>query len=112
MGAITQLQKPVSREQWADAFDDIEAFVHAASSAPRREDDEGAAHAHRRLIARHVGTTAVDSGEEALAALGAEQFDCMVSTSSCRTARLELIERIQNEQGHTEMTLIVYTGKD
>nr|MBA3239784.1 response regulator [Acidobacteriota bacterium] len=60
-----------------------------------------------------VKTTAVATGEEALAALGSEQFDCMVVDLKLPDMTgFELIERIQNELGQSELPIIVYTGKE
>ncbi|MET0621947.1 MAG: HAMP domain-containing protein [Pyrinomonadaceae bacterium] len=115
MGAITQLQKPVSREQLGEAFDDIAAFVQrGVKHLLVVEDDD----VQRMSIVELIGngdvvTTAVASGEEALAALGAEQFDCMVLDLKLPDMTgFELIERIQNELGQTELPIIVYTGKE
>ena len=115
MGAFTQLQKPVSREQLATAFDDIAAY---AQRGVKRllvvEDDD----AQRMSIVELIGngdvvTTAVASGEEALAALASEQFDCMVLDLKLPDMTgFELIERIQNQLGRTELPIIVYTGKE
>ncbi|HEX8561071.1 MAG TPA: response regulator, partial [Pyrinomonadaceae bacterium] len=115
MGAFTQLQKPVSREQLARAFDDIAAFVQRGVKRLLVVEDDDA---QRMSIVELIGngdvvTTAVASGEEALAALAAEQFDCMVLDLKLPDMTgFELIERIQNELGQTELPIIIYTGKE
>jgi CheY-like chemotaxis protein len=60
-----------------------------------------------------VETTAVATGEEAMAALQSQQFDCMVLDLRLPdTTGFELIEKIQNELGLLDLPLIVYTGKE
>jgi HAMP domain-containing protein/CheY-like chemotaxis protein/signal transduction histidine kinase len=115
MGAFTQLQKPVSREQLASAFDDIAAFVQRGVKRLLVVEDDDA---QRMSIVELIGngdvvTTAVASGEEALAALREDQFDCMVLDLKLPDMTgFELIERIQKELGQTELPIIVYTGKE
>ncbi|HEX8353952.1 MAG TPA: response regulator, partial [Pyrinomonadaceae bacterium] len=115
MGAFTQLQKPVSREDLASAFDDIAAFVQKGVKRLLVVEDDDA---QRMSIVELIGngdvvTTAVASGAEALAALGGEQFDCMVLDLKLPDMTgFELIERIQNELGLSELPIIVYTGKE
>jgi CheY-like chemotaxis protein/nitrogen-specific signal transduction histidine kinase len=115
MGAFTQLQKPVSREQLASAFDDIAAFVRRGVKRLLVVEDDDA---QRMSIVELIGngdvmTTAVASGGEALAALASEEFDCMVLDLKLPDMTgFELIERIQNELGQMELPIIVYTGKE
>ncbi|MBA2341380.1 MAG: HAMP domain-containing protein [Pyrinomonadaceae bacterium] len=115
MGAITQLQKPVTREELAIAFDQIAAFVQRGM---RRllvvEDDDVQRMSIVELIGNgDVKTTPVATGEEALAALQSEQFDCMVLDLKLPDMTgYELIEKIQNELGQRDLPIIVYTGKE
>ncbi|HEX7313081.1 MAG TPA: response regulator, partial [Pyrinomonadaceae bacterium] len=115
MGAITQLQKPVSREQLASAFDDIATFVQRGVKRLLVVEDDDV---QRMSIVELIGngdvvTTAVASGGEALAALATGHFDCMVLDLKLPDMTgFELIERIQNEPGHSELPIIVYTGKE
>ncbi|HKP73550.1 MAG TPA: response regulator, partial [Pyrinomonadaceae bacterium] len=115
LGAITHLQKPVSREDLASAFDQIAAF---AERRMRRllvvEDDE----AQRMSIVELIGngdvtTTAVETGQEALDALQSEPFDCMVVDLKLPDMTgFELIEKIQKDLGRADLPIIVYTGKE
>jgi CheY-like chemotaxis protein len=55
----------------------------------------------------------VSSGEEALAQLRDQQFDCMVLDLRLPDmSGFELIETIQYELGLLDLPIIVYTGKD
>nr|MBA2503931.1 response regulator [Pyrinomonadaceae bacterium] len=115
MGAITQLQKPVAREELASAFDQIAAFVQrGAKRLLVVEDDDVQRMSIVELIGNgDVKTTPVATGEEALAALQNEQFDCMVLDLKLPDMTgYELIEKIQNELGQRDLPIIVYTGKE
>jgi HAMP domain-containing protein/CheY-like chemotaxis protein/signal transduction histidine kinase len=114
-GAITHLQKPVSREDLATAFDQLATF---AEKRVRKllvvEDDE----VQRMSIVELIGngdvlTTAVETGEEALALLREEPFDCMVLDLKLPDMTgFELIEKIQKELGRADLPIIIYTGKE
>jgi CheY-like chemotaxis protein/HAMP domain-containing protein/GAF domain-containing protein len=114
-GAITHLQKPVSREDLASAFDQIATF---AEKRVRRllvvEDDDTQRMSIVELIGNgDVVTTAVATGEEALAALKEESFDCMVLDLKLPDMTgFELIEKLQKELGRADLPIIIYTGKE
>jgi CheY-like chemotaxis protein len=115
LGAFTHLQKPLTRDELAGAFDNISAFM---KKGVRRllvvEDDD----AQRMGIVDLIGngdvvTTAVPTGEEALGALKDEQFDCMVLDLKLPDMTgFELIEKIQTDLGRNDLPIIVYTGKE
>ncbi|HEV2914805.1 MAG TPA: HAMP domain-containing protein [Pyrinomonadaceae bacterium] len=115
LGAITHLQKPVSREDLASAFDSIATF---AERRVRKllvvEDDD----TQRMSIVELIGngdviTTAVATGEEALAALKDEPYDCMVLDLRLPDMTgFDLIEKIQKELGRADLPIIIYTGKE
>jgi hypothetical protein len=114
-GAITHLQKPVSREDLAGAFDRIADF---ADRRVRRllvvEDDDVQRMAIVELIGNgDVQTTAVATGAEALAALTAERFDCMVVDLKLPDmSGFDLIDKVQKELNRPDLPIIVYTGKE
>jgi CheY-like chemotaxis protein len=115
LGAITHLQKPVSREDLATAFDQIAAF---AERRVRKllvvEDDDTQRMSIVELIGNgDVVTTAVATGAEAISALKEEPFDCMVLDLRLPDMTgFELIETIQKELGRADLPIIVYTGKE
>jgi HAMP domain-containing protein/CheY-like chemotaxis protein/GAF domain-containing protein len=115
LGAITHLQKPVSREDLASAFDNIATF---AEKRVRKllvvEDDDTQRMSIVELIGNgDVVTTAVATGEEALAALKEDSFDCMVLDLKLPDMTgFDLIEKLQKELGRADLPIIIYTGKE
>jgi hypothetical protein len=115
LGALTHLQKPLTRTELAAAFDNISAFTQRGV---RRllvvEDDDAQRMGIVDLIGNgDVETTAVPTGAEALGALNAEQYDCMVLDLKLPDMTgFELIEKIQTELGKQDLPIIVYTGKE
>ncbi len=114
-GAIAYLQKPVTRDALHDALADIKHFVERqVKNLLVVEDDETQRGSIIELIGNNdVQTTAVSSGEAALAALKAGQFDCLVLDLGLPDMTgLELIERIKREVSLLRLPIIVYTGKE
>ncbi|HEX2095099.1 MAG TPA: response regulator, partial [Longimicrobiaceae bacterium] len=115
-GAISYLEKPVSREALDDAFERITRFIEE----PVRnllvvEDDE----AQRRSIIELIGgdedvnVTAVASAEEALERLAEGHYDCMVlDLGLAEMSGFNLLERIKGDPQMQEIPIIIYTGKD
>jgi CheY-like chemotaxis protein len=114
-GAFNHVQKPVTHEDLGKAFDDIRAF---AERRMRRllvvEDDDVQRMSVVELIGNgDVQTTAVATGEEALAALKSERFDCMVLDLKLPDmSGFDLIEKLQTELGRYDLPIIIYTGKE
>ncbi|MDX6694635.1 MAG: hypothetical protein QOF02_2238 [Blastocatellia bacterium] len=115
LGAFTHLQKPVSREDLVSAFDNITEFVQRRVKRLLVVEDDDA---QRMSIVELIGngdvvTTAVASGQEALASLSSEQFDCMVLDLKLPDMTgFELIEKIQTDLGQQQLPIIIYTGKE
>jgi HAMP domain-containing protein/CheY-like chemotaxis protein len=114
-GAISYLEKPVSKEALDQAFDSISSFI--ASSVRRLlvvEDDDTQRQAMIELIgADDVEITAVGSAEEALEQIAASRFDCMVLDLGLEDmSGFTLLERIKNQPDAADLPIIVYTGKD
>src|SRR5262249_5830848 len=115
LGALTYLRKPVTREHLVESFDRVAEF---AGRRTRRllvvEGDD----AQRASVVDLIGdgavwTTAVATGEEALARLRGEQFDCMALNPKLPDmSGAELIEAMRREPTLLDLPIIVYDGKD
>ncbi|HMI83456.1 MAG TPA: HAMP domain-containing protein, partial [Polyangiaceae bacterium] len=114
LGAIAYLQKPATKESLQEALGRLRSFV----DQPMRkllivEDDD----AQRRSIIELIGnsdvkTTAVSSGREAIEAIRAETFDCMVLDLRLPDMTgFELLEQLKTERGGDQLRIVVYTGK-
>ena len=114
-GALAQLRKPVERGA-------VEAGMARAKSLAERgvkrllvvEDDA----TQRDLVEELVGGTDVETvhaatGAEALDALGAGPFDCVVVDLGLPDmGGLDLIERIRGELGLSDLPVVVHTGRE
>ena len=114
LGALTYLRKPVTREQLVAAFDRIVDFVER--KVKRLLVVEGDDERRRSVVALigegDVQTTAVANGEEALAELRKQRFDCMaLDLRLPDMSGVELIELIQRETGLLDLPIIAYNGK-
>ncbi|MGA9520582.1 MAG: response regulator, partial [Myxococcaceae bacterium] len=114
LGARAMLQKPVSSEALEDALDGMRAFIdRAVKNLLVVEDDP----AQRAAIVALVGngdvqTTTAATASEALAAMKAQDFDCVVLDLGLPDmSGRELIETIAREHG-PNVPIIVYTGKE
>ncbi|OLP15536.1 hybrid sensor histidine kinase/response regulator [Leptolyngbya sp. 'hensonii'] len=114
-GAIAFLEKPIRSEVLAQALARLKEFVER----PVRhllivEDDASQRHSIQELVgAEDVSSTAVGTGAEALEALKADQFDCMVLDLGLPDmSGPELIERIRQEFASERLPIIIYTGQD
>ncbi|HLK57257.1 MAG TPA: response regulator, partial [Chthonomonadaceae bacterium] len=113
-GALAFLQKPVTREGLDDALGNIKGFVERKEKRLLLvEDDEAQRNSLVELIGNgDVRTTAVSTGAEALAALAAERFDCMVLDLGLPDMTgFELIETIRKQEGLVELPIVIYTGR-
>jgi CheY-like chemotaxis protein len=114
-GAFNHVQKPVTREILVKAFDDIGDF---AERRVRKllvvEDDDVQRMSVVELIGNgDVKTTAVATGNEALAILKDERFDCMVLDLKLPDmSGFDLIEKLQTDLGRYDLPIIIYTGKE
>ena len=114
-GAIAFLQKPATREALDAALTMLKGFADRRVKNLLVVEDDAT---QRASIVELVGngdvhTTAVGSGAEALTALQAQTFDCMVLDLGLPDMTgFALIEKIQKELGLSGLPIIVYTGKD
>jgi CheY-like chemotaxis protein len=114
-GAIAFLQKPATREALDAALAMLKGFAERRVKYLLVVEDDAT---QRAKIVDLVGngdvhTTAVGSGTEAMAALQAQPFDCMVLDLELPDMTgFALIDKIQKELGLSGLPIIVYTGKD
>jgi CheY-like chemotaxis protein len=115
MGARVHLKKPVTKETLNEAFANIKGFIERPARRLLIVEDNDV---QRNTIVEMIGngdvqTTAVATGEEALAALKEQEFDCVVIDLGLPGMNgFELIEKIKKETGRREPPIIIYTGKD
>ncbi|HEY9706993.1 MAG TPA: response regulator, partial [Oculatellaceae cyanobacterium] len=115
LGAIAYLQKPVSSEMLNDALSSMKTFVERqVKNLLVVEDNETQRHSIVELIGNSdVSTTAVGTGEEALSALRAGHFDCIVLDLGLPDMTgFELIEQIKQDEALSHLPIIIYTGQD
>jgi hypothetical protein len=111
-GALAHLRKPPTKEALAEAFDRLIGLATRKRNLLVVEDDE----TQRKAIVELIGngdvlTTTVGSGAEALEALRARQYDCVVLDLGLPDMNgFELIEKIKEVGASTP--IIVYTGKE
>jgi HAMP domain-containing protein/signal transduction histidine kinase/CheY-like chemotaxis protein len=114
LGAIDFMTKPASKDSLSDALTTLHEFVdRPVKRLLVVEDDEVARQSIVELIgAGDVETTTVGTGEEALAELQRQRFDCMVLDLGLPDMTgFQLISRIKGEIGLRKLPTVVYTGK-
>ncbi len=114
-GALSYLEKPVSKEALDSAFERISTFL---SDGVKRllvvEDDEN----QRKSIIELVGDedveiTAVGSAEEALREISEKHYDCMVLDLGLQGMDgFKLLEQVKEVEGMQDLPIIIYTGKE
>ncbi len=114
-GALGFVHKPAEREDLSAAFDRLRDFIdRRVKRLLVVEDDETQRNGILELVGNgDVEATAVGSAEEALAALRAEHYDCMVLDLLLPDIPgVELLQRIKKEAPLRNMPIVVYTAKD
>ncbi|MEO6992385.1 MAG: response regulator [Lacunisphaera sp.] len=114
-GAVSYLQKPVSKEAINEILQQTVDFIERpVKNLLVVEDDAVQRETIRELIGDNdVQTTAVGSAAEALAALDAGRYDCIVIDLMLPDKTgVELIREINRRHGLHAPPVIVYTGKD
>ena len=120
LGAIAYLQKPVGQESLITALTNTQTFVERPLKRLLVVEDN---EQQRQSIVELIGdgdvrTTAVGTGGEALAALKASPFDCVVLDLGLPDmSGFELIKQIEQQVGisnggRTSLPIIIYTGKN
>jgi CheY-like chemotaxis protein/two-component sensor histidine kinase len=114
-GAIAYLQKPVTKDALDQSLANIKSFVErGVKNLLVVEDDEAQRMSIIELIGEgDVHTTAVGTGEDAIAALKQGQFDCMVLDLGLPDMTgFEMIDRLRQEGLLDGLPVIIYTAKD
>ncbi len=114
-GALAYLHKPVTKEVLDDALSNIKGFVERkVKRLLVVEDDEVQRNSIVELIGNgDVKTTLVSTGAEALAALAAEPYECMVLDLGLPDMTgFELIGKLRQLPALHALPVIVYTGKE
>jgi signal transduction histidine kinase/DNA-binding response OmpR family regulator/HAMP domain-containing protein len=114
LGARDFLVKPATRESLTEALDGLHKFVdRPVKRLLVVEDDEAQCQSIRELIGDgDVETVTVGTGEEALARLQQDRFDCMVLDLGLPDMTgFQLVSRVKSEVGLRKLPTIVYTGK-
>jgi CheY-like chemotaxis protein len=115
LGAIAFLKKPVSKDDLAEAMNEVKGFIERRVKSLLIVEDDAT---QRRAIIELIGngdvqSTAVGSAEECLAELDAKHYDCMVLDLGLPdVSGFDLIERIKTTERLRDLPIIVYTGRD
>ncbi|HEX6746100.1 MAG TPA: HAMP domain-containing protein [Longimicrobium sp.] len=114
-GALSYLEKPVSKEALDSAFERISTFL--ADGVKRLlvvEDDETQRQSIIELVGEDdVEITAVASAEEALRELAEKHYDCMVLDLGLQgTDGFKLLEQVKSNDAMQDLPIIIYTGKE
>ena len=114
-GALAFLRKPVEPDALREALAGIGSFLERrVKQLLVIEDNAAQCQAIVELIGNgDVKTTTVGSGEEALALLFDQPFDCVVLDLRLPDmSGLELIQRIKDDPQYKRLPVIVYTGQE
>jgi HAMP domain-containing protein/signal transduction histidine kinase/DNA-binding response OmpR family regulator len=115
LGAIAHLSKPVTIETLESALTTITGFIdRKVKNLLIVEDNDVERNSIVELIGNgDVKTTAVATGAEALAAMEAQPFDCVVlDLGLSDISGFSLLETMRASARLSQIPVIVYTGKD
>ncbi|TFW19882.1 response regulator [Massilia arenosa] len=114
-GAISYLNKPVTKEALHEEFSRIQKFLLGGKRSLLVVDDE---EAQRDSIvnligARDIRIVAVENGEKALEALRTQPFDCMVLDLTLPDiSGFELLDVIGKDENLRDLPIVIYTAKE
>ncbi len=114
-GAISYLNKPVSKEDLNEEFMRIQRFlIGGKRNLLVVDDEENQRDAIVKLIGdSDVDITAVGTGQEALSALHASHFDCMVLDLTLPDiSGFELLDLIGKDQRLRDLPIVINTAKE
>ena len=115
VGAISYLEKPVSREALEGALAHIKSFLERDVRALLLvEDDEGQRQGLTELLnGMKVEVTWAASGEQAQEKLEDGNFDCMVLDLGLPgMSGFELLRRTKQQAKHQDLPVVIYTSRD
>jgi len=114
-GAISYLKKPVTRERLQEELIRIQKFMaDGKRSLLIVEDEKMQREAIVELIGdKDIRIVAVENGTQAMEALKAERFDCMVLDLTLPdVSGFELLETISKDGTLADLPIVIYTAKD
>jgi CheY-like chemotaxis protein len=115
LGAFAYLNKPVTKEALDQALVKITNYIERPNKNLLVVEDNAI---QRQSIMELIGngdvkTTGVGSGKEAITALTAKTYDCVVLDLGLPDmSGFVLIEKIKKDLGLAELPIIIYTGKE
>ncbi|MDQ4143770.1 MAG: HAMP domain-containing protein, partial [Actinomycetota bacterium] len=116
MGAATYLQQPITDELLDEKLREVAGSLEQKSKNLLVVEDNDV---ERASIIELIGsendvvTTAVGSSEEALQALEATDFDCMVLDLKLpEMTGFDLLEKLKKDDRHRYLPVIIYTGRE
>jgi CheY-like chemotaxis protein len=114
-GAFSYLAKPATTETISAALQRIKEYTLPRVKRLLIVEDDAAERMSIEELIRHddVEIHTVGSGEEAMAALKAARFDCVVLDLRLPDmSGFDLLDRIQQVPALSELPIVVFTGKD
>jgi len=115
VGAISYMEKPVSREALQGAFSHIKRFIERdVRELLIVEDDEAQRTGLIELVSQaDANATAVGSGAEALSMLEGKTFDCMILDLGLPDMDgMELLQTLKAQHQWRDLPVVIYTSKD
>jgi HAMP domain-containing protein/CheY-like chemotaxis protein/signal transduction histidine kinase len=114
-GAISYINKPVSREMLQEEFTRIQKFLMGGKRSLLVVEDDMA---QREAIVSLIGDSdvrivTVETGEAALAALAGQHFDCMVLDLTLPDiSGFDLLDRIGKQAALRDLPIVIYTAAE
>ncbi len=115
VGAVSYMEKPVSREALQGAFSHIKSFIEReVRELLIVEDDEAQRTGLIELIGQaDARAVAVSSGAEALEMLKEKTFDCMILDLGLPDMDgMELLQTLKAQHQWRDLPVVIYTSKD
>jgi CheY-like chemotaxis protein/signal transduction histidine kinase len=114
-GAFSYLAKPATSESIEEALERIKQFSLPRTKRLLVVEDDAVERMSIEELIRHedVQIDSVGTGAEALSALAAARYDCVVLDLRLPDMTgFELLDRIQSQAGIRDLPIVVFTGKE